>query len=106
MPSTFPGILGLIACEVDQINWPAAREEVDGGEEDKKRGAEYRRDEVETEMVPEVMEVLDGEGGKLRQEDGNEGREEQIHPMGDEVVITKLDIFELDGLLEIREPGG
>lgn len=57
-------------------------------------------------MVPEVVEVLDGQGGELGDDDGDEGREEQEHPMADQVVITELDILKLHGLLEIRETGG
>lgn len=62
--------------------------EVEGGEEDEEGGAEDDRQEVVPEMVPEEVQVLWGAGGELGEGEGQEGDEEEVHCMGDEVVVT------------------
>lgn len=95
MPGALPGVLRLVACKVDEIDGPRTGEEVEGGEEDEERGAEDHGNEIKPEMIPEVMEVLDREGGELGSDEDHKGCEEEVHAMGDEVVVTKFDILEL-----------
>lgn len=57
-------------------------------------------------MVPEVAEVREGEGRELGGDDEDERDEEEVHAMGDHVVIPKLDVLEIYGLFEVREVGG
>lgn len=39
-------------------------------------------------MVPEEVQVLWGAGGELGEGEGEEGDEEEVHCMGDEVVVA------------------
>lgn len=104
MPSAFAGLFRLVAREVDEIDWARPGKEVDSGQEDEKRGAENDGYEVEAEMVPEVMEVMEGEGGDLGGDDDHEWGEKEVHAMGDEVVVAKLNVLEPHRLQEVREP--
>jgi len=103
LPGALPGLLRLVACKVDEIDRPRTGEEVEGGEEDEERGAEDHGDEIKPEMIPEVVEVLDREGRELGGDEDDEGCEEEVHAMGDEVVVTELDILELHRLREAGE---
>lgn len=62
LSGAFARFIGLVAGKIHEINRARTGEEVEGGEEDKERRANDDRDEVEAEMVPEIMEVLNGEG--------------------------------------------
>lgn len=54
-------------------------------------------------MIPEVVEVLEGECGDLGCDKQDERGEEEDHSMGDEVVVAELHVLEFDGLFEIWE---
>lgn len=103
LPGAFPGFLGLVAGKVNKVHrsWPS--EEVEGGDEDKERGTNNHGDEVEAEVLPEDMKVSDGECRHVGSDEDEEGKDEEVHAMGDDIVVTKLDILEFDGFREVRE---
>ena len=54
-------------------------------------------------MLPKIIQVSEGEGRKLGCNQHHKGGKAEVHSMGDEVMITKLDILQLNRLLEIRK---
>ncbi|CAA7397161.1 unnamed protein product [Spirodela intermedia] len=96
-------VLGLIAGEIDEVDGAGPGEEVEGAEEHEEGGAEEHGDEVEAKVVPEVVEIIRGEGGELRDDDADQGDQHEVHPVGDKVVVPQLHILQFDGLLEVGE---
>ncbi|CAA7403133.1 unnamed protein product [Spirodela intermedia] len=106
LASALARVLGLVAGEVDQVDGTRPGEEVQSGEEDEEGGAEDDRDEVVAEVVPELADVLGGEGGELGGNGAADGCEAEEHPVGDEVMVPEFDVLEFNGLLEVGKPAG
>lgn len=96
MSSALPRIIGFVTSKVNKINRLRPSHEVEGAEENKQGRTKDHRNKVESKMVPKVTEVLKGEGGYLGNNDSKKGRKKEVHAMGDEVVIAKLDILKLN----------
>lgn len=61
----FAGFFGLVAGEVDEINGARAGEEIKCAKENEEGRANDNRNEVELEMLPEIIKILEGKCGKL-----------------------------------------
>uniref|UniRef100_J3LAR7 Uncharacterized protein n=1 Tax=Oryza brachyantha TaxID=4533 RepID=J3LAR7_ORYBR len=92
----------LVAGEVDEVDGARAGQEVDGGEEHEEGGAGHDGDEVEAEVRPEVSDVAGGERGEVDGDGDDERRQQEVHAVGDEVVVPELHVLEPHRLLEVR----
>ncbi|KAB8102976.1 hypothetical protein EE612_035136, partial [Oryza sativa] len=95
---------GLVAGEVEEVDGAGAGEEVEGGEEDEEGGAGDDGEEVEAELLPQVGDVAWGHGGELHGHQRHQRRQQQVHAVGDEVVVPQLHVLEPHRLLEVRQP--
>jgi len=57
-------------------------------------------------MLPNIIEVLEGEGGELSSNQHHKGGKAEVHSMSDEVMVTEFHILQLDRFLEIRKTSG
>lgn len=54
-------------------------------------------------MVPYLVEVFDGESRQLSSDGADYREEDEVHPMGDEVMVPEFHILELHRLQKVRE---
>lgn len=78
---------------VEEIDGSGSGHEVEGGEKDEEGGADDGRDEVVLELGPEAVEVFDGEGGEMSGYGDEERNEEQVHGVGDQVMVAEFHIL-------------
>lgn len=97
--------VGLVAGEVEKVDLSGSGHDVEGGQKNDEGRTERDRDEVELEVVPEVEQVLELQGGEMGGGGGEQGEEEEVHGVGDEIMVAELDVFEADGAEEIGESG-
>ena len=52
---------------------------------------------METEVVVEDSQVVEGERGEVGDCGGEEREEEDVESVGDQVMVTEFDVFETNG---------
>lgn len=78
---------------VEEVDCSGSGHEVKGGKEDEEGGAYDGRDQVVLEVGPEVVEVFDGEGGEMSGDGDEEWNKEQVHGVGDQVMVAEFHIL-------------
>lgn len=58
---------------------------------------------METEVVVEKSKVVEGKRGEVCECGGEEREEEDVKRVGDQVMVTKFDVFETNGQEEVGE---
>lgn len=97
MAGALEGGVGLVAGEVEEVDLAGAAHQVDGGEHRHERRARHDGEHVVAEVVAEeLLHLLHLRHRQLGRRGQEERDGQEVHGVGDEVVVPQLHVLQPD----------
>lgn len=99
--SALSGLVGLVAGKVNEVDGPGTSQEIQGAQEHEQGRANDDRDEVESQVLPQIVEVLQGKRRRVSEEDDQTKRNEE-HSESAQGMVSELHVLQFHRVFVVR----